>query len=129
MHANFVQQQKDRGMNPYDHPRTARVMEMVKIHRRELDESTGGQVGLWKKNTLLHVYTHEQLISIQDHLMKRGGITDLRLRLDILMGHFMLLRSDNCLQVELADLFMIPQAREGVCGDVPCFSFSYVIQR
>ena len=119
MHANFVQQQKDRGMNPYDHPRTARVMEMVKIHRRELDESTGGQVGLRKKNTLLHVYTHDQLISIQDHLMKRGGITDLRLRLDILMGHFMLLRSDNRLQAELADLFMIPQAREGVRGDVP----------
>jgi hypothetical protein len=76
-------------------------------------------VGLRKKNTLLHVYTHDQLISIQGHLMIRGGVTDLRLKLDLLMGHFMLLRSDNRLSAELADLFMIPQAREGVSGDVP----------
>jgi len=95
------------------------VMAMVQIHKRALDESTGGQVGLRKKNALLQVYTHEQLISIQDHLMKRGGITDLRLKLDLLMGHFMLLRSDNRLSAELADLFMIPQAGEGVGGDVP----------
>lgn len=94
-------------------------MAMVKIHKRDLDENTGGQVSLRKKNTLLHVYTHEQLISIQDHLMNRGGITDLRLKLDLLMGHFMLLRSDNRLSAELADLFMIPQAREGVHDDVP----------
>ena len=94
-------------------------MAMVNIHKRTLDESTGGQVGLRKKNALLHVYTHEQLISIQDHLMRRGGITDLRLKLDLLMGHFMLLRSDNRLSAELADLFMIPQAQEGVRGDVP----------
>jgi len=95
-------------------------MAMIQIHKRTLDESAGGQVGLRKKNTLLHVYTHEQLISIQDHLMKRGGITDLRLKLDLLMGHFMLLRSDNRLSAELADIFMIPQAREGVGdGDVP----------
>ena len=97
MHANFVQQQKDRGMNPYDHPRTARVMEMVKIHRRELDESTGGQVGLRKKNTLLHVYTHDQLISIQDHLMKCSRIINLKLKLDLLMSYFILLRSNTYL--------------------------------
>ena len=95
-------------------------MALVKIHRRTLDESAGGQVGLRKKNTLLQVYTHGQLISIQDHLMKRGGMIDLRLKLDLLMGHFMLLRSDNRLSAELADLFMIPQAQEGVGGgDVP----------
>ena len=95
-------------------------MALVKIHRRTLDESAGGQVGLRKKNTLLQVYTHGQLISIQDHLMKRGGMIDLRLKLDLLMGHFMLLRSDNRLSAEFADLFMIPQAREGVGGgDVP----------
>ena len=76
-------------------------------------------MGLRKKNTLLQVYTHGQLISIQDHLMKRGGMIDLRLKLDLLMGHFMLLRSDNRLSAELADLFMIPQTREGVNGDVP----------
>jgi hypothetical protein len=50
--------------------------------------------------------------------MNRGGIIDLRLKLDLLMGHFMLLRSDNRLNAELADLFMIPQAREGVRDDV-----------
>src|SRR5438552_17381030 len=92
---------------------------MVKMYMREHEESSGGQVVMRKNNTHIHVYTHEQLISIQDHLMKHGGITDLRLRLDILMGHFMLLRSDNRLQAELADLFMISQAREGVRGDVP----------
>ena len=91
---------------------------MVKIHKRDLDENAGEQVNLRKKNTLLHVYSHEQLISIQDYLMKRGGTTDLRLRLNILMGHYMLLRSDNRLSAELADLYMIPQAREGVHDDV-----------
>ena len=65
------------------------------------------------------MYSHEQLISIQDYLMKRGGTTDLRLRLNILMRHYMLLRSDNRLSAELADLFMISQAREEVHGDVP----------
>jgi hypothetical protein len=93
-------------------------MVMITIHKRDLDKSAGGQVSLRKKNALLHVYTHEQMISIQDHLMKRGGTTDLRLKVDLLMSHFMLLRSDNRLSAELADLFMIPQAREGVHGDV-----------
>ena len=65
------------------------------------------------------MYTYEQLNSIQDHLMKYRGITNLRLKLDLLIGHFMLLRSDNHLSAELVDLFMIPQAREGVGGDMP----------
>ena len=77
-------------------------------------------MGLHKKNTLLQVYTHGQLISIQDHLMKCSGMINLRLKLDLIMVHFMLLRSDNHLSTELADLFMIPQAREGIGGgDVP----------
>ena len=95
-------------------------MALVKIHYTILDESTGGQVGLRKKNTLLQVHTNRQLISIQGHLIKCSEMINLRLKLDLLMGHFMLLRSDNRLSAELADLFMIPQAQEGVGGgDVP----------
>jgi len=68
---------------------------MIQIHKKTLDESAEEQVDLRKKNTLLHVYTRAQLISIQDHLMKRDEITDLKLKLDLLMNHYMLLRSDN----------------------------------
>ena len=55
---------EDSGTNSYDNTRTAQVMVMVRIHKRILDESAGGHMDLRKKNTLLRVYTHEQLISI-----------------------------------------------------------------
>ena len=45
---------------------------------------------------------------------------DFRLKVDLNMGHFFCLRSQNRLAAELADLFMISQEREGIDGgDVP----------
>ena len=55
---------------------------------------------------------------MQSGIIARGKELDLRLRLDLCMGHFMLLRSQNRLGAELADIFIIPQENEGVRGSV-----------
>jgi len=41
---------------------------------------------------------------------------DFRLKVDLNMGHFFCLRSQNRLSAELADLFMIPQEEESIDG-------------
>ena len=50
--------------------------------------------------------------------MQRGGELDLRMHLDLLMGHFMLLHSQNRLSAGLSNLFMMPQINEQPHGEV-----------
>jgi|SRR5579859_310961 len=66
-----------------------------------------------KKSHLLSVYSPHQLSAMNATLLIRGKETDLQTRLDILMGHFMLLRSQNQLEAQLADVYMRPQYMEG----------------
>ena len=80
-------------------------------------DSSGGQLSIREKNHLLSVYSPHQLSAMNATLLIRGRETDLRTRLDILMGHFMLLRSQNRLEAQLADVYMRPQYMEGVRGD------------
>ena len=51
-------------------------------------------------------------------LFQKGGELNLRMHLDLLMGHFMLLRSQNRLGAELGDLFTVSQVNEGPHGEV-----------
>ena len=53
---------------------------------------------------------------IQKYLIRRGQMMDFRLKVDLNMGHFFCLRSQNRLSAELADLFMIPQEGESING-------------
>jgi hypothetical protein len=53
-------------------------------------------------------------MSILNHLMKREDVMDLRLRLDFLMRHFMLLRSINRRETELADIFILSQRNKDI---------------
>ena len=100
-------------MNPYPKPRTRRVNNLVNIHRGKLFHSAGGHIQLRQKNELLRIYTNEQFMFIQKHLIRRGQMMDFRLKVDLNMGHFFCLRSQNRLSAELADLFMIPQEGGG----------------
>ncbi len=86
------------------------------MYQRRLFNTAGGHAQLRQKNELLQVYTDEQFKFIQEHLIKRGREIDFRLKVDLNMGHFFCLRSQNRLLAELADIFMIPQAGEGVDG-------------
>ena len=79
--------------------------------------SSGGQLSIREKSHLLSVYSPHQLSAMNVTLLIRSKETDLRTRLDILMGHFMLLRSQNRLEAQLADVYMRPQYMEGVRGD------------
>ncbi len=112
----LLQKQKDKGLNHYPSPRTPRVGKVVKIHQQNLFQTAGGHVQLRQKNELLQIYTDEQFRFIQEHLINRGREIDFRLKVDLNMGHFFCLRSQNRLLAELADLFMIPQAGEGING-------------
>ena len=76
----------------------------------------GGHTQLRQKNELLRVYTDQQFTFIHEHLIKRGREIDFRLKVDLNMGHFFCLRSQNRLLAELADLFTIPQPGEGIDG-------------
>ena len=80
-------------------------------------DSLGGQLSIREKSHLLSVYSPHQLSAMNVTLLIRGREIDLRTRLDILMGHFMLLRSQNRLEAQLADVYIRPQYMEGVRGD------------
>lgn len=87
-------------------------------YKRQVTESKGNQVARRKQNQFLGVYTQQQFHEIYSDIIVHGKELDLRLHLDLLMGHFMLLRSQNRLGAELADIFIIPQENEGVHGSV-----------
>ena len=103
-------------MNPYPSPRTPRVVNFIKMYTRSLFKTAGGHVQLRQKNELLQIYSDEQFMFIQEYLIKRGREVDFRLKVDLNMGHFFCLRSQNRLLAELADLFVIPQSGEGIDG-------------
>lgn len=85
-------------------------------YTKRIFESKGGQVVLREKALSMHSYTPEQLLGMSTDLLNRGTEVNLRTRLDILMGHFMLLRSRNRLELQLADVYLWPQHYEGVRG-------------
>jgi hypothetical protein len=70
-----------------------------------------------EKSHLLSVYSPHQLTDMAGELFAKGTEMDLRTRLDLLMGHFMLLRSHNRLDAQLADFYLRPQYAEGIRGD------------
>jgi len=76
-------------------------------------DSKGGQLELRERNQLQKVYTPNQLTNFIGTLIKKGGEVDLRTRVDLLMGHFMLLRSGNRLEAQIADLYFMPQYMNG----------------
>jgi hypothetical protein len=91
-------------------------MKFIKMYERKLFKDSGGHIQLRQKNELLRVYTNDQFKFIHEHLIKRGTELDYRLKMDLNMGHFFCLRSQNRLLAELADLFTIPQPGEGLDG-------------
>jgi len=86
------------------------------MYERNLFTTAGGHIQLRQKNELLRIYTEEQFMFIQEHLIQSGRELDFRLKVDLNMGHFFCLRSQNRLLAELADLFTIPQSGEGIDG-------------
>lgn len=60
---------------------------------------------------------------MQCYLLERGKMLDFRSKLDLGMGHFLLLRSQNRLAAELADIFTLPIPDEGVRGTVNMLFF------
>jgi hypothetical protein len=85
---------------------------------RELANSRDNQVVRRNQNQFLSVYSPKKFKEMHDTLFQKGGELDLRMHLDLLMGHFMLLRSQNRVGAELADLFTVPQVNEGPHGEV-----------
>ena len=98
------------------------------MYERKLFKDTGGHIQLRQKNELLRVYTNDQFIYIHEHLIKRGKELDYRLKMDLNMGHFFCLRSQNRLLAELADLFTIPQSGEGIDGGAVTMLFMLLRQ-
>jgi len=85
---------------------------------RELAGTQSNQTVRRNQNQFLSVYTSKKFHNMQNYLFQKGGELDLRMHLDLLMGHFMLLRSQNRLGAELGDLFTVPQVNEGPHGEV-----------
>jgi len=99
----------DDGSNKEPSPRDYKPLQyLLDQRKRQVAESRGNQVTRRKQNQFLNVYTPEQFRDMQSGILARGKELDLRLRLDLCMGHFMLLRSQNRLGAELADIFIIP---------------------
>lgn len=86
------------------------------MYERKSFKDSGGHIALRQRNDLLRVYTDEQFRFIHEHLISRGKELDYRLKVDLNMGHFFCLRSQNRLMAELADLFTIPQPGEHIDG-------------
>jgi hypothetical protein len=83
-----------------------------------LFQSKGGIIVKRRMNQAIRTYTLSQFEEIHKRLFKAGGELDLRLRVDLLLGHFMLLRSRNRIAMELGDLSMLVQEFEGIRGPV-----------
>lgn len=110
--------QPGKKINEYEHPRTIDVRNYLKLHEKTLFHSKGGAIVKRRMNRAMRVYTLSQFEDIHQRLFKAGGELDFRLRVDILLGHFMLLRSKNRLEMELGDLSMLVQQFEGIRGPV-----------
>jgi hypothetical protein len=109
----------DDGSNKEPSPRSYKPLQyLLDQTKRQIADSKGNQVYRRKQNQFLSVYTLQQFHEIQSDIIAHGKELDLRLRLDLCMGHFMLLRSQNRIGAELADIFVIPQENEGVRGPV-----------
>ena len=85
---------------------------------RELANTQGNQTVRRNQNQFLSVYTAKKFHDMQGTLCQKGGELNLQMHLDLLMGHFMLLRSQNRLGAELVDLFTVSQVNEGPHGEV-----------
>jgi hypothetical protein len=92
------------------------VEKYLNAYKKRIFESKGGQVVVREKALSMHSYTPAQLLGMSRDLLNGGTEVNLRTRLDILMGHFMLLRSANRLELQLADVYLWPQHYEGVRG-------------
>src|SRR5438045_3917 len=111
----MLQSQVDNGVNKGPSPRDYKPLQyLLDQQKRQISESKGNQVTRRKQNRFLNVYTPQQFREIRLDIIACGKELDLQLCLDLCMSHFMLLRSQNRLGPELADMFVIPQENEGV---------------
>jgi hypothetical protein len=101
-----------------DSPRDHAVSVWMKNYEREMFGEQYTKYKQRQNNELLSVYTETQFKDIQSYCLIRGTMLDFRAKLNLLMGHWMLLRSQNRLAAELADIFILPIADEGLRGDV-----------
>jgi hypothetical protein len=117
----FVQQDVDKEYDPNKpvppSPRGRFINLYIEEYKSSHFDTSGGQMAIREKNHLLKVYSPHQLADMAGGLLTTGTEMDLRTRLDLLMGHFMLLRSHNRLDAQLADFYFRPQYQEGIRGD------------
>lgn len=106
-----------------NYPRDEAVKNWMEQYERQHSKAKTEKFALRQNNHLLNVYTDEQFERMQCYLLERGKMLDFRSKLDLGMGHFLLLRSQNRLAAELADIFTLPIPDEGVRGTVNMLFF------
>jgi hypothetical protein len=106
-----------------NNPRDDAVRNWMEQYQRQHSKDKTEKFALRQNNQLLNVYTDDQFQKIQCYLLERGKMLDFRSKLDLCMGHFLLLRSQNRLAAELADIFILPMPNEGIRGAVNMLFF------
>jgi len=106
-----------------NNPRDDAVKNWMEQYQRQHSKDKAEKITQRQNNQLLNVYTDEQFEKIQCDLLKSGRMLDFRSKLDLCMGHFLLLRSQNRLAAELADIFTLPIPNEGIRGSVNMLFF------
>ena len=106
-----------------NNPRDDAVKNWMEQYQRQHSKDKAEKFTQRQNNQLLNVYTDEQFERMQCYLLERGKMLDFRSKLDLCMGHFLFLRSQNRLAAELADIFILPMPNEGIRGAVNMLFF------
>jgi hypothetical protein len=110
-------------MSAQSSPRGNDVTALLRLYERQYAEKHTSQRQLRQDNQFLNTYTEEQWLRLHNDWAERGTEISYRTKVDTMLGHYMLLRSSNRLDMELADLFVLPMENEGVRGSTPMLFF------
>ena len=99
-------------MRSLNSPRRDGVVSLLQLYERQYWEQTSKRQ-LHQDNQFLKTYTEKQWLRIHNDWGERGTEISYRTKVDTMLGHYMRLRSSNRLDVDLADLFVLPMENEG----------------
>lgn len=117
------------GDNKHPHPRGPGIKALLQDRKRARDKNDREAYIDRGKKGAEESYSPSQFLEIQDVLLSGAAKfpQDLRTRLDILAGHFYLLRGESRRLLELADLSLVELP--SIEGITPCFALVFLLSQ
>jgi len=104
------------GASSENTPRGHDVQSLLSLYERNYAKEHSSHRKLREDNQFLNTYTEEQWLSIHNYWGARGTEMSYPTKVDTMLGHYVLLRSSNRLDMDLSDLFVLSMDNEGVRG-------------